>query len=197
MKENRGYFKEALAEVLKVEGFYSDDPDDLGGETIYGISRVKNPSWKGWILLDKLKTNQDVKSKKFRELVEADAEFQSKFRDFYYYNYFSTNALDISKISHKEIAIELFDTAVNMGVGIAPIFLQTALNLLNRNQKDYDDLLVDGLCGPVTLNAFKIARKDNVLKCLNGEQYIRYKDIVINNPRMEKYFNGWLVRVKF
>jgi choloylglycine hydrolase len=74
---------------------------------------------------------------------------------------FYINALP--ETDDERIAVELFDTAVNMGVGISARFLQEALNLMNRNQQDWNDLVVDGLCGKNTLIAYKKARKDILL----------------------------------
>src|ERR687890_459 len=51
------------------------------------------------------------------------------------------------------IAGELFDTGVNMGPAVAIIFLQRALTALNRNGKDYPDLVPDGRIGAQTLSA--------------------------------------------
>lgn len=49
-------FKETLALVLQWEGVYDDDPDDAGGETCFGITRVFEPEWSGWpIVADLLK----------------------------------------------------------------------------------------------------------------------------------------------
>lgn len=48
-------FKEAINKTLKFEGGYVNDPDDSGGETFLGISRVNNKSWKGWKLLINVK----------------------------------------------------------------------------------------------------------------------------------------------
>ena len=46
------------------------------------------------------------------------------------------------------VAAELFDTGVNMGPAVAVTFLQRALTALNRNGKDYPDLVPDGRIGP-------------------------------------------------
>ena len=43
----------------------------------------------------------------------------------------------------RALALEMFDTGVNMGTGRAVGFLQTALNVLNRNQQLYPDMVVD------------------------------------------------------
>ncbi len=38
--------------MLSKEGIYDFDPDDAGGETVFGITRVFEPTWKGWPIVD-------------------------------------------------------------------------------------------------------------------------------------------------
>jgi len=45
-------YKKAIAKVLLNEGGYVNDPDDAGGETYKGISRVYWPKWSGWAIID-------------------------------------------------------------------------------------------------------------------------------------------------
>ena len=47
----------------------------------------------------------------------------------------------------------MFDTGVNMGPAVAATFLQRALTALNRNGKDYPDLVPEGRIGTQTLGA--------------------------------------------
>jgi len=47
--------KEILAYTLDLEGGYSNDIDDAGGETYAGISRNNFPDWYGWTIIDDLK----------------------------------------------------------------------------------------------------------------------------------------------
>ena len=49
------YFLDAYAITMSHEGGYCNDPDDVGGETYKGVSRVYNPSWIGWGVIDNLK----------------------------------------------------------------------------------------------------------------------------------------------
>lgn len=164
-------FDKAFIEVIGYEGGYVWDKNDNGGETKYGISKRSYP-----------KVN-------IKDLTLEDA------KEIYYKDFWNTKRLELSLIDNEHIAIELFDTAVNMGIGIASKFLQEALNLMNRNQRDWDDLVIDGYCGFKTLKAYEKCRKDILLKVLNGLQFCRYKDIVTNNPSQEVFFNGWMRRV--
>ena len=164
-------FDKAFQDVIGFEGGYVNNPNDKGGETKYGISKRSYP-------------NVDIKN------LTLDGA-----KEIYYKDFWNTIRLELSLIDDEKIAIELFDTAVNMGVGVASKFLQEALNLMNRNQKEWNDLIVDGYCGFETLKAYKKARKDILLKVLNGLQFCRYKSIVEKNPTQEVFFNGWMKRV--
>ena len=56
-------------------------------------------------------------------------------------------------IPDQMIADELFDTGVNMGISRAVKYLQTGLNVLNRNGSLYADIVIDGMLGPKTITA--------------------------------------------
>ena len=98
------------------------------------------------------------------------------------------------------IASELFDTGVNMGPGVAATFLQRALTALNRNARDYPDLVPDGRVGPRTLHAldgFLASRGKQggetvllrALEALQGERYLRLAE---KRPANEAFLYGWL-----
>jgi len=97
------------------------------------------------------------------------------------------------------IAAELFDTGVNMGPAVAATFLQRALSALNRDRKDYPDLVPDGRIGPATLAAldrFLELRKPGgeavllrALDALQGERYLRLAE---RRPANEAFLYGWL-----
>ncbi len=182
-------FKKAFLISMGHEGSYSNDPTDRGGETYKGIARNKNYAWLGWSIIDGYKSLPDFKKK-----LEADAGLQALVDGLYKLNYWDSLKLD--DVKNQDIANELFDTAINMGVGVAANFLQEAVNLLNRNQKSYADIKVDGKIGFQSINTLNaIANPEPVLKTLNGLQFERYKDICKNDPTQERFFNGWLNRV--
>jgi lysozyme family protein len=104
--------------------------------------------------------------------------------------------LKLDQVNNQKIANELFDTSVNMGQGIAALFLQRSLNVSNRNGKDYPDLQLDGAIGPVTINALNNhPRQEQVLKLLNTLQGARYISICEANPSQEIFMTSWLSRV--
>lgn len=97
------------------------------------------------------------------------------------------------------LGAELFDTGVNMGVGVAAAFLQRALNALNRGASDYPDLGVDGAVGPKTLaalDAFLATRgrggETVLLKAVEALQGERYLALAERRPANEAFLYGWL-----
>jgi lysozyme family protein len=101
-------FLKALTFVLKWEGGYVNNPNDLGGATNKGITQNTYNAW--------LKaTNQPLKNVKNI----TDREVQ----EIYYKNYWLKAGCD--KMTEK-FAILCFDTAVNMGVGRVSEFLKYA-----------------------------------------------------------------------
>jgi lysozyme family protein len=104
--------------------------------------------------------------------------------------------LKLDQINNQKIANELFDTSVNMGQGIAALFLQRTLNVSNRNGKDYAELQIDGNIGPITINTLNNhPRQEQVLKLLNTLQGARYIGICEANPSQEIFLTSWLSRV--
>lgn len=183
-------FNKAFIITLGNEGGYSNDPNDQGGETIFGVARKKNPSWDGWILLDNFKKD----TLNFPKNALADSSILSHVKTLYKKSYWDVHLLD--SMNSQDIANELFDTGVNMGTGKAASFLLLALDLLNRAGKDYADVPTDGIINASDIsvvNAHK--RPQNILKTLNGLQFMHYYTITKDNPKFEDYFNGWLNRV--
>lgn len=184
------YFKPAYEKTALVEGFWVNDPEDAGGETYKGIARNFFPDWDGWKIIDHYKKSNPLKrgDKIFNELVDEYVE------EFYKEKFWDINKLN--NITDQDIANEVYDTGVNMGVETAAKMLQEAMNLLNRNQMDYEDLSTDGVIGEKTLKIVnRFQNKTALLKTLNGLQFCRYRDICKANPKKEKFFNGWLLRV--
>lgn len=183
-------FQTAFEIVKKNEGGYANDKDDSGGETYRGISRNNFPGWQGWAIVDRVK----LKPGNIDTLLNSETELQTAVLKFYKSEFWDTLSLD--NINDQSICTELFDTGVNMGTGIAAVFLQDSLNITNNNAKDYPDLKVDGKIGAVTVgytNNHK--RPADVLKTLNVMQGNRYIEICKRNPKMEKFYRSWLSRV--
>jgi lysozyme family protein len=78
-----------IAKILQHEGGYVNDPDDLGGETKYGISKRTFP-------------NVDIKNLTRKEAIEI-------YRKTYY------EPLKISEFTNINLALNYMDMAVNAG----------------------------------------------------------------------------------
>lgn len=164
----------ALRHTVNIEGGYSNHPDDPGKATKYGITEkvARENGYRG----------------DMRDLPLAFAE------GVYKAQYWDLIHLDAVANLAAPIAMELFDTAVNCGVGFAAKSLQQALNALNRNATDYEDIAEDGLIGPRTMRALKafIDRRGHegvqvfltALNVLQGAHYLRIAN--------EAFTYGWL-----
>lgn len=186
------YFDVAYEKTMGHEGGYVNDPDDAGGETYKGISRKYNPSWVGWRTIDIYKTEPD-----FPETLDMSGELQHQVKELYKQMYFDPYRGDDMP---EALAIEMFDTAVNMGIGRAIRFLQSSLNLLNRNGAIFPDMVEDGAYGPTThkclMKYLRGDRLDILLKFMNVFQGYHYIEYMRKSPTQEKYARGWFNRVE-
>ena len=174
------------------EGRYDNDPGDRGGETYRGRARKFNPEWAGWRIIDSMKSRKD-----FPKCLDTNAELQNLVKESY--RSIEWNGIQGDKISNQVIANEVYDNAVNLGVKKSIEYLQRTINILNRNQKDYPDIKVDGMIGNQTLEALKVCIKKKsitrVLNVINGFQVKHYLTLMERNPQDEKWI-GWFNRVE-
>lgn len=187
------YFRAALDKTMKNEGIFSDNPRDAGGKTFKGISRAYWPSWPGWTIVDRWLKEKD-------DDILALSGIEGLVATFYRVNFWERIQGDKLAAIDADVAYEVFDSAVNLDVPDSVRFLQTALNMQRLRTRAYSQLIVDGLLGHQTMRALSIylstqpgdpeENKKILLNCLNGEQYIHYK----NNPQ-HVYFRGWFLRV--
>lgn len=181
-------FITALPKILKHEGVvyneagailrtgYVNHPDDPGGETNYGITKA--------VAVQNGYTG------------ELRAIPFSKVKEIYRRKYW--NKIGGDNIPDQEIAVELFDTAVNMGVSRVSVFLQRVLNALNVKATKYPDIDVDGQIGRTTLNTLHAALQVRpwyrlaILRALDSLQCVRYIELSEHNEKFETFMPGWL-----
>lgn len=159
-------FETAFENVIGLEGGYSNDPDDPGGETKWGISKRSYPHLNIAAL-----TLEEAK--------------QIYWLDFW-------NRMLLNMILDNDIAEELFEQGVNLGRNQAVIHAQMAVGMVGR-AVEVDGWIGPQTIG--ALNGIRADRKFPLMKCLNGYQFMRYLTIVENNPKQKKFFVGWLRRV--
>lgn len=172
---------EALIDaVIDREGGFVDHPADKGGPTCFGITQAV------------ARAHGYAGPMQLLPRSEAAAIYQRL--------YWTRPRLDEVAARSGRLAAELFDTGVNMRPAVAVTFLQRALTALNRNGRDYPDLVPDGRVGPATLavlDQFLIERGKTSgetvllrsLEALQGERYLRLAE---HRPANEAFLYGWL-----
>lgn len=167
-----------IDDIIRIEGGYSNDPNDKGGETCYGITAAvaRASGYMGPM--------QDL------PLDVARAIYNKR--------YVTIPCFDQVAAIDTEIGVELIDTGVNMGPASAAMFLQRWLNGFNYAGR-YQELFVDGRIGRITLDAlveYLAWRKEegriDLLKGLNCIQGARYLDLVEKDRSQRKWLSGWL-----
>jgi lysozyme family protein len=165
-----------IADVIGIEGEYSDHPHDSGGKTMLGITEYV--AKKHGFAVEKLTNGQAV--------------------SIYQTDFWQPLCLDQIVILSESITHELFDTGVNMGVSRAAEYLQRSLNVLNQQSRYYNDLKVDGEIGDKTINALKKylnkrGKKGKIvlLKMLNALQGSFYVRLAERREKDESFVFGW------
>lgn len=165
--------------LIEREGGFVDHPADRGGPTNHGITEAvaRAHGFAGPMRL----LPRDEAAAIYRRLYWLRPRFD-----------------DVAARAPR-VAAELFDTGVNMGPAVAVTFLQRALTALNRNARDYPDLVSDGRIGPrslAALDAFLRLRGAmgetvllRALEAMQGERYLRLAE---RRPANEAFLYGWL-----
>jgi lysozyme family protein len=166
--------------VLLHEGGWVLDNDDRGLETYRGISRVSNPNWEGWPIVDQLKPLKRGDIINHAGLKDAVAKL-------YFQKYFKQNRFD--EIESPKKALVLFDFAVNGGYSV--FMVQNILNIAFQK-----GLLNDGVLGAKTLAAINEVPEVAFCNEVNKYRIARFKRIVEKDPTQEKFYEGWINRVR-
>lgn len=162
--------------VIDREGLYANDPDDQGGETMYGIT----------VAVARANGYHGPMKDMPRSVAYA----------IYLKRYIKEPKFDLILAIDEKIGEELIDTGVNMGPSKAAEFLQRWLNSLSAAK-----LFVDGRVGPITAKAlvkYITSRRAGesrtiMLRALNSIQAVRYLEIAESQPSQTKYLNGWIL----
>ena len=165
--------------IIDREGGYTNHPADKGGATCFGITEAV------------ARANGYAGAMRQFPRAEAVAIYRRL--------YWLRPRFDELARRSVRLALELFDTGVNMGPAVAVTCLQRALTALNRNASDYPDLTPDGRIGAATLAAldrFLAVRRSSgktvllrALEALQGERYLRLAE---RRPANEAFLYGWL-----
>lgn len=170
-------FSKAISLVLKHEGLYSDNPNDPGGPTMYGISLrfLKGLGDGGDLNNDGMVDINDIKE---MELSDAMRLYYDNFWNKYHYE----------RASSQPIATKIFDLSVNMGAGTAHKLVQTAIN---RILIEKDKLKVDGILGTKSFNALNGIKPGLLMEALCSQAEKHYDSLVIKYPDLKPFLKGW------
>ena len=169
------FTKEMFDRLMTWEGGYSNHPNDAGGKTLYGIAYNASPT-----AFDQVFKLWDNGKNPTAALEFAKSHYEK--------NYF--NACSANKINDSHLAEQVFDIAVNMGVGRAVRMLQDSVN----NIMGKDTLKVDGVLGPKSqemINALNVIQLNNELV---EERVNFYNRLVTMKPKNKVFLKGWLRR---
>lgn len=146
-------FDQAFEALIGHEGGYVNDPCDPGGETKFGISKRAYP-------------NVDIKA---LTLEQAKAIYKSDYWD-------RSQCDSLPPV----VAFQVFDTAVNSGIGQSIRFLQRAVGVAD-----------DGQVGPLTINAVKRLDAETIVARFNGQRL----DFMTKLSTWDVYGKGWARRI--
>lgn len=191
-------FKKSILHVMEIEsgrnlsamkfsphdvlGGFTDDKDDPGGRTNWGIIQRN---------LDRFMPGRDIETLTLKEAHDIYLE--------HFYNKIDGEFIDSLSPS---VCLLVFEYGVHRGPAMAITALQQLLNLNNNRGMLWKDIEVDGVMGGETrsaLESFAQRRGDNggeinfimQLSSFIVAYYIRRATI---NETMEKYYYGWCER---
>lgn len=178
-------FNQAFQITMGNEGGYANNPADPGGETWKGIARHYWPNWPGWTIVDQVMATNPSN---INTALSANAQLQQLVLAFYKQNFWDTGKLD--ELNDQQTANQLFDSAVNMGTGIASRFLQEGVNTLKPNA-----LTVDGVVGPATIAAANALPAESLYNAICNLRKQRYMQIIAANPSEAIFEHSWMRRI--
>lgn len=158
-------FDQAFKVVVGLEGGYTNDPVDAGGETKYGVSKRAFP-------------NEDIKNL----TIERAKQIYKK-------NYWDRCGCD--DIKSYSIALQVFDIAINCGVGMAGKLVQRAINETSKVKTK-----VDGVIGPKTVANINVSDVRTLNNNLVAKRIEYYYAIVSSKPIQKRFLRGWLIRAE-
>jgi len=158
-------FDTSFEQILKSEGGYAWDKDDLGGETNFGVTKQ---SWSEYL-------NRPVRDGEMKALTVKDV------KPFYKKVFWDKLCCD-SLPDGVDYAV--FDFGVNAGTSRSAKFLQKAVGAVP-----------DGAIGPATLSKVKSMDSAELLQSFSNQKTDFYISIVERNPTQKKFLKGWLNRV--
>lgn len=173
--------EQMIDQLIGREGNYSNQPNDKGGPTMWGVTErvARANGYTG----DMRQLPRDRAAQIYRRQYWIDPHF------------------DLVAEIFPAVAEGMFDIGVNMGSVHAGTFLQRILNACNGRQSLWSDMKVDGLVGRVTIAALRSFRQrrgeeggEVLCFAISGLRVGRYTEITEAREANEDFYYGWLRR---
>jgi len=145
--DNSTNFTQCLAVVFAEEGGYTNDPNDSGGPTNFGITLADLKEWRG----------TDVTADDVKNMTKAEA--QEIYRSKYW------NPMQCGDLPNG-IDLEVFDFGVNAGI-------KTSIKTL----QDVVGVTADGSIGPITLAATKAGDPHAIIQSFSARRLDYYRSL--------------------
>jgi len=171
-----------IDELIDREGGYVDHPADRGGPTRYGVTEAvaREYGYRGDMRDLPIELARDIAADRYWHSLRLD---------------------DVAPL-HEPLAEYLFDYGYHSGPGRPGRDLQRLLNVLNRQEGDYPDVVVDGAVGPKTLAALDGYRGTRgapglvvLAESINGMRKAFLVGLAEKRESQEAFTYGWLRRV--
>lgn len=156
--------------LIANEGGFVNNPRDPGGATNMGITQADLSRWRAMPC-----STEDVKN-------------LDRFEARRIYLFWFWTPLKLDQIISQSIATCIFDESVNMGLYAGAKTAQQVCNSLGSN------LEVDSIMGPQTIAALNSCDPDKFITAFSSAMKAAYEQIIIHDPKMQTFYNGWMKR---
>jgi len=178
-----GNFELIYPTIQKYEGYYSNVITDKGGETYAGITRVNNPNWDGWKIVDSYKFKFPNNKIPYNYKI-PDQALDKLVKELTYQYFLRSGAAQINNNGIATIVAHLY---FNSSDGIKYV-IQRAVNLIGGNIK------LDNTLGTESITAINSANQTKLYDKIK-ELYLKYYIDLGNKEPANKA--GWINRVNY
>ena len=159
-------FKNAVQIVLGLEGGFSEyNPSTKDPRTNKGITQPE---------FDEFRRKNNLQSKDVKDITTDEAI------EIYKQEYWDKIQGDKLDARNPKLAIVIFDSAVNNGIGGANGIIKS---IINTNGNRFDDKMIEDI---ITAD-----KSNDLYSNIINKRYQKYKDIIAKNPVMDDYAKGW------
>jgi len=166
-------FNQALNDVFKHEGGFSNLTYDHGGATNYGISLRFLKS----VIDGDINGDGHINLTDIRALTPVTA---TTFYHVYFWQHYR-----LGEIHDQRVATKLFNCFVNMRGKTAALIAQRAANDLRAN------VVEDGVLGTQSFSAINELDHQKLFDCIKWRMWQTYRAIIDHDVSQEQFANGW------